>query len=390
MSNFPYFIIEHIEEEFSKDFWCSIEYQNILRVVTPQRLIITNISPQHQANLPAAFRECAALTSKSLTEFLSDAAALTADNTGAVANAALQGLARALPAGGPTGESRICFLDEQGTGPLAPADLAQFAYIIVGGILGDHPPRDRGGHLRGLGFAVRHLGPRQMSTDTAVLACATVLRHATPIDALLYADDPEVYADEIDAVPRATATTATATAAAAAYATATADAGDADSVSGTGVEANASDLLAGTPLAVISAPVATVNAQATAIGSGSGGSGNPSSHEGYRESTTVRMRYLMHQQPALGAAVALDPALGLSEATGHWELSKPAEQRHLSTAPVNTPRITPGLLKHIFESADLEIDLADFELGAEDLEVGDGTAEDEQEMLRELFPGEEI
>ena len=33
---------------------------------------------------------------------------------------------------------------------------------------GDHPPRDRTGELRVLGFATRHLGPVQMTTDTAL------------------------------------------------------------------------------------------------------------------------------------------------------------------------------------------------------------------------------
>jgi ribosome biogenesis SPOUT family RNA methylase Rps3 len=345
MSSFPYFIIEHIEDEFSKDFWCSIEYQNILRIVTPKRLIITNMSAEHQANLPESFMECAAITSQSLIEFLA--------GSPVTENAALAGLATSRAPSGANAESRICFLDEQGTGPLAPADVTQFDYIIVGGILGDHPPRDRGGHLRGLGFAVRHLGPRQMSTDTAVLACATVLRHQTPIDALSFHDDPEVYADEIDAVPKGVLA-----------AKAVADATDALCGSSTGADA----------AAVAGGGAAAVNA-------------NKAESGGYRESTRIRMRYLTQKQPALGAAVALDPALGLDEATGHWELSKPESQRALAAAPVDVPRITPGLLKHIFESADLEIDLADFQIGDEELA---GEELDDEQIMKDLFPEEEL
>lgn len=33
---------------------------------------------------------------------------------------------------------------------------------------GDDPPRDRTGELRALGFPTRHLGPIQMTTDTAL------------------------------------------------------------------------------------------------------------------------------------------------------------------------------------------------------------------------------
>ena len=34
--------------------------------------------------------------------------------------------------------------------------------------LGDDPPRDRTAELRALGFPTRHLGPVQMTTDTAL------------------------------------------------------------------------------------------------------------------------------------------------------------------------------------------------------------------------------
>ncbi len=34
--------------------------------------------------------------------------------------------------------------------------------------VGDDPPRDRTSELRALGFPTRHLGPMQMTTDTAL------------------------------------------------------------------------------------------------------------------------------------------------------------------------------------------------------------------------------
>lgn len=76
--------------------------------------------------------------------------------------------------------------------------LPSFIFIHLRRILGDHPPRDRGGYLRKYSFAIRHLGPRQMSTDTAVLTAFTVFRHGCNLNRLRYIDDPEVYTDQIE------------------------------------------------------------------------------------------------------------------------------------------------------------------------------------------------
>jgi len=43
-----------------------------------------------------------------------------------------------------------------------------FRHFLLGGILGDDPPRDRTGHLRAMGFPGRHLGTVQMTTDSAL------------------------------------------------------------------------------------------------------------------------------------------------------------------------------------------------------------------------------
>jgi hypothetical protein len=48
--------------------------------------------------------------------------------------------------------------------------LSSFLLSLIrfGGILGDDPPRDRTGILRKDGYPSRHLGPVQMTTDTAL------------------------------------------------------------------------------------------------------------------------------------------------------------------------------------------------------------------------------
>lgn len=65
-------------------------------------------------------------------------------------------------------KARICLLDPRAEQVIQPGDADRFDVFLYGGILGDDPPRDRTGELRRLGFEGRHLGPVQMTTDTAV------------------------------------------------------------------------------------------------------------------------------------------------------------------------------------------------------------------------------
>lgn len=65
-------------------------------------------------------------------------------------------------------------------------------FLLFGGILGDDPPQDRTRFLREKGYATRHLGPVQMTTDTACLVCAEVLERALKLSELEYVDHPEI------------------------------------------------------------------------------------------------------------------------------------------------------------------------------------------------------
>lgn len=82
----------------------------------------------------------------------------------------------------PIPQSRVCLLDPRATKVLAPEDGETFDVFLYGGILGDDPPRDRTGELRALGFEGRHLGPVQMTTDTAVGVTKIVVEDKTPLD----------------------------------------------------------------------------------------------------------------------------------------------------------------------------------------------------------------
>lgn len=68
----------------------------------------------------------------------------------------------------PIPQPRVCLLDPRAEQVIAPEDADKFDVFLYGGILGDDPPRDRTGELRRLGFEGRHLGPVQMTTDTAL------------------------------------------------------------------------------------------------------------------------------------------------------------------------------------------------------------------------------
>lgn len=73
-------------------------------------------------------------------------------------------------------KSKICLLDPAAKQELAPEDADKFEIFVFGGILGDDPPRDRTSELRKKGFEGRRLGPKQMTTDTAVRVTRIVIQ----------------------------------------------------------------------------------------------------------------------------------------------------------------------------------------------------------------------
>lgn len=88
--------------------------------------------------------------------------------------------------------SKVCLLDPSATQELVPEDAQKFDYFLFGGILGDHPPRDRTGELRKLGFVGRHLGKTQMTTDTAVRVTQRVIENGQKLEDIPYIDFPEL------------------------------------------------------------------------------------------------------------------------------------------------------------------------------------------------------
>lgn len=62
--------------------------------------------------------------------------------------------------------------------------MMKTCFIII--IIGDDPPRDRTSELRMLGFPTRHLGPVQMTTDTALGVTKLVVHDRISLNEIPY------------------------------------------------------------------------------------------------------------------------------------------------------------------------------------------------------------
>ncbi|KAI0062485.1 DUF431-domain-containing protein [Artomyces pyxidatus] len=88
---------------------------------------------------------------------------------------------------------KVCLLDPKAEKELAPEDGdGRFAWFLFGGIAGDDPPRDRTSELRGLGFPTRHLGPIQMTTDTALGVTKIIVEDKVRLSDIPYIDHPTI------------------------------------------------------------------------------------------------------------------------------------------------------------------------------------------------------
>jgi len=148
------YIIEHLEPSVWK--WCLIEYQHISNIVGKENLWITNLKHGCKALEPYAklFKE--SVRSMSLI--------------------------------------KKCVLDMETDKELTPAEAASFNYFIFGGILGDDPPKFRTKKelTQFIGdAAVRHIGPKQMSTDNAVFTVHAI-EHGKRLSDLQFQDGIDI------------------------------------------------------------------------------------------------------------------------------------------------------------------------------------------------------
>jgi ribosome biogenesis SPOUT family RNA methylase Rps3 len=131
-----HFIIEHLEPVLGKWIW--LEYRHVFNMVGHQNLLFTNVRNKSEAS---KLKEIGNVTGESIVNLR------RREN------------------------ETMIILDPQSSNPLSPEDFSSNASLIVGGILGDHPP---GGRTK---LALtdkmpymsnRNLGYRQFSVDGAV------------------------------------------------------------------------------------------------------------------------------------------------------------------------------------------------------------------------------
>lgn len=142
--------------------WCKLEYEHMVAVCGAEHIYFTGLTPKTLADMP---------------ESLSKAHCHTED---------IMTMRDRIP------HDTVCLLDPASPTVLAPEDGDKYKFFLFGGILGDDPPRDRTGELRKHGFATRHLGPVQMTTDTAVNVTRRIVEDRQPLDQIPFVDHPEI------------------------------------------------------------------------------------------------------------------------------------------------------------------------------------------------------
>jgi len=143
----PLFVIEHLEPETGK--WLLYEYEHASEIVGKKRLIFTNVKKKSDA---IKLSRLGKVEEKSAAEIFSP--------------------------------EKVIILDPKAEEPLKPEDFAGKDAVIIGGILGDHPPKGRTTKLLTRRFpkaTVRNIGKGQFSIDGAVYV-AKLVSDGTPLE----------------------------------------------------------------------------------------------------------------------------------------------------------------------------------------------------------------
>lgn len=133
-------VVEHLEPVLSPWLW--LEYAHVSRLVGRDNILFTNVASEGER---ARLRALGYVSEKSVKDLLP--------------------------------EEELIVLDPQAEEELTPEDCRKHAYVVVGGIMGDHPPRGRTKLLltsRLEKSAARNLGAKQLSIDGAVYVAREV------------------------------------------------------------------------------------------------------------------------------------------------------------------------------------------------------------------------
>ncbi len=145
-------VIEHLEPVLSE--WLLIEYRNAWKFLG-EKLLITNVKNNDEKKILEKFVR---VTSKRCFELY----------------------------------PRAIVLDPAAEKPLAPEDKNLADAVVVGGILGDHPPRRRTSVLLTRVYRnpiVRNLGKKQLSIDGAAILADLVLNKDLRLDEIEFVDN---------------------------------------------------------------------------------------------------------------------------------------------------------------------------------------------------------
>ncbi|KAJ5086366.1 hypothetical protein NUU61_007673 [Penicillium alfredii] len=160
------FVVEHLDPELGP--WSALEYACISRESHARgvRFLLSSVPASLQMPADLAATQGLEVEQRSVEEIFADR------------------------------KDKVCLLDPAAEVELSPADGDHFEVFLFGGILGDDPPRDRTSELRKKGYTGRRLGPKQMTTDTAVRVTRMVVQEKVPLEQIPYVDYPELLINE--------------------------------------------------------------------------------------------------------------------------------------------------------------------------------------------------
>lgn len=155
-------VIEHLEPKVWP--WCKIEYESISQIIPKANLWFTNINDN--------------------SKFLSKLGKVSKESVISM------------------GLKKACILDPNAKQTLTPKEANKFKYFIIGGILGDYPPRKRTKEeltdkIRGI--EARNLGKKQFSTDNAVYVLKQIIQ-GTPLEKMKFKNKITIKINKIESV----------------------------------------------------------------------------------------------------------------------------------------------------------------------------------------------
>lgn len=137
-----YVVIEHLEPCISP--WLYLEYQHVSRIFNRDRVIFTNVKNEEDK---LKLKSLGIVSSKRFYELFN--------------------------------EDEILILDPQASQPLRKEDLNHVNAVIIGGILGDNPPKGRTKKLitsKVKRAMSRNIGPHQYSIDGAAYVLSKIIK----------------------------------------------------------------------------------------------------------------------------------------------------------------------------------------------------------------------